>query len=142
MNCSKCGEDKPEEDFPKRGSKGRGSYCLVCQRSYSKRHYQETKEVRNSDRTRRRKEERLRLRQEVAELKSNPCLDCGETHPHWAMDFDHRKGEEKLFNVGYGVNRYSRGVVLREIAKCDLVCALCHRYRTYGEKRLGQCTWL
>jgi len=47
------------------------------------------------------------------------------------MDFDHREGENKMFSIG-SENHKSWPVVLAEIAKCDLVCANCHRLRTAG----------
>jgi hypothetical protein len=50
------------------------------------------------------------------------------------MDFDHRPDEEKLFDVGTGL-LYSKEKVLAEIAKCDLICACCHRIRTDVRKR-------
>jgi hypothetical protein len=46
------------------------------------------------------------------------------------MDFDHISGEKKN-NVGTMVaHGHSRQAVMDEIAKCDLVCANCHRIRT------------
>jgi hypothetical protein len=49
------------------------------------------------------------------------------------MDFDHREGEKKLSNVA-DLNfhrRTSLRKLLAEIAKCDVVCANCHRERTH-----------
>ena len=31
----------------------------------------------------------------ILELKSKPCLDCGNVFPPECMDFDHRDPEEK-----------------------------------------------
>jgi hypothetical protein len=47
------------------------------------------------------------------------------------MQFDHRPGEGKSFDVASAVRGYSRKRILAEIAKCDLVCANCHAVRTY-----------
>jgi len=72
-----------------------------------------------------------------ADIKSNPCRDCGRTFPVVCMDFDHRDGSVKLYNVGSMVaHHYNRGLIEEEIAKCDLVCANCHRIRT-AERRTG-----
>lgn len=62
--------------------------------------------------------------------ESHPCTDCGQFFLSVVMDFDHVKGE-KLFNIGPSVNSYSRTRILTEIEKCELVCANCHRIRTY-----------
>jgi len=62
-------------------------------------------------------------------LKSErPCFDCGGMFSPEAMDFDHVRGE-KLFNVG-DVFNHPWDEVRREMDKCDLVCACCHRLRT------------
>jgi len=49
------------------------------------------------------------------------------------MEFDHREGEEKLCNVADldCQQRVSLRTLMAEIAKCDLVCANCHRERTF-----------
>jgi hypothetical protein len=85
------------------------------------------------DRNDRRRRDRIRW---VRELKNAPCMDCDGRFPWYVMDFDHRDGEEKAFNIGDAV----RGMVglerfRAEIAKCDLVCSNCHRIRT--AKRAG-----
>ena len=46
------------------------------------------------------------------------------------MDFDHRDGEVKLFDVSKGMLSLGRAKVLAETAKCDIICANCHRIRT------------
>jgi len=50
------------------------------------------------------------------------------------MDFDHRPGVEKKFDVGAGYS-YTMENVIAENKKCDIVCANCHRLRTYGGSR-------
>lgn len=65
----------------------------------------------------------------LASLKTGPCADCGVTYPHFVMDWDHRPDEEKLFALSKGPS-HSREECLAEVAKCDLVCSNCHRYRT------------
>lgn len=75
---------------------------------------------------------RRRIYDVVMQLKSQPCMDCGKTYPPVVMDFDHRPGEEKLFNVAKAMaDRRGMKKVLDEIAKCDLVCSNCHRIRTW-----------
>lgn len=70
----------------------------------------------------------------VESLKSEPCTDCKKTFPTECMDFDHVAGQ-KLFNIGHLLSRTpTREVLLAEIAKCELVCANCHRIRTRKRK--------
>jgi hypothetical protein len=52
------------------------------------------------------------------------------------MDFDHRPGELKSFGLGAASGR-NREAIVAEIAKCDLVCANCHRVRTKVRASVG-----
>ena len=68
----------------------------------------------------------------MAELKSAPCSDCHRKFPSVCMDFDHVRGR-KLFDIAQG-KELSMASVRREIKKCDLVCANCHRIRSFPEQ--------
>ena len=57
------------------------------------------------------------------------CADCGYNAHAEALDFDHRPGEVKSFNVSKGY-QYAEAIALAEVAKCEVVCANCHRVRT------------
>ena len=71
------------------------------------------------------------------EIKSKPRADCGGSFEVCCMDFDHRDGTEKAYNVGsMFAHHYSRELIETELAKCDLVCANCHRIRT-RDRRTG-----
>jgi len=63
----------------------------------------------------------------VDQLKAEPCVDCGRTFPPAAMDFDHVRGV-KVANISQML-RSPRAELDAEIAKCELVCATCHRLR-------------
>jgi hypothetical protein len=59
------------------------------------------------------------------------------------MEFDHRDGTTKEAAVA---NLVSKGCtdsrLLNEISKCDVVCANCHRLRTYHRlRREGIVSW-
>lgn len=75
-----------------------------------------------------------RAREWLSEQKAKPCMDCGGTYPPECMQFDHRPGEAKLFNIGMLV-RFRHEKLLAEIAKCDVVCANCHAIRTTARAR-------
>ena len=59
-----------------------------------------------------------------------PCFDCGTTFHPAAMQYDHRPGEKKLFQLSVAHTR-NRARFEAERKKCDLVCANCHAVRTY-----------
>ena len=55
------------------------------------------------------------------------------------MDFDHREGEVKTAHVSQMVKLMSVPKLHEEIEKCDVVCANCHRIRTFkrGQRFAG-----
>jgi len=56
-------------------------------------------------------------------------------YPWFMLDFDHIKGE-KLFNLSEAVvDKTSMDKLICEMLKCEVVCANCHRIRTFS--RLG-----
>lgn len=57
-------------------------------------------------------------------------MDCGQCFPAVCMDFDHRPGEIKIASVARVIQAGKLEDLYAEIAKCDLVCANCHRLRT------------
>lgn len=67
--------------------------------------------------------------------ESSPCMDCNISHRYFAMDYDHVRGE-KVANINkllkLGINKFH--LLLKEIAKCDLVCASCHRIRSSNRR--------
>ena len=63
-------------------------------------------------------------------IKSAPCTDCGGRFPSESMDLDHVRGD-KIDHVSQMIKRaYSLSALQREIEKCEVVCANCHRVRT------------
>ena len=96
-------------------------------RAARRKHYHENKQQ-YLDRNAASLAECLRIMQDA---KSVPCMDCGQSYPHYVMDFDHRNPTQKIAEVGR-MARHGKRKLLEEIAKCDVVCANCHRERTHG----------
>lgn len=63
-------------------------------------------------------------------MKSVPCMDCKKQYPYYVMDFDHRDGSTKEYNLSQ-MRFVSKEKFLEEASKCDIVCSNCHRERTY-----------
>jgi hypothetical protein len=62
----------------------------------------------------------------LSELKAvSGCLQCGEAHPD-CLDFHHRDAGAKSFTVCKS-KRWAWDTLLREVEKCDILCANCHR---------------
>jgi hypothetical protein len=63
------------------------------------------------------------------EVKNRPCADCGGWFEPVQMDFDHRDPKQKSFQIGTHL-LHNVIKILKEMEKCDVVCANCHRLRT------------
>ncbi len=74
----------------------------------------------------------------IRKLKENPCTDCTLRFPYYVMDWDHRPGETKSFNVSEALYNYGLERILAEIKKCDLLCSNCHRIRTHKRQFPGE----
>ena len=71
----------------------------------------------------------LNVTQYVREYReSHPCVDCGESDPI-VLEFDHvpELGQKTCEVSACG----SVEAAEREIEKCEVVCANCHKRRTY-----------
>lgn len=118
--------------------------CRTCQKKWAKQYYLKpgTKEkilaYHDSRKDTYREQSRLRRqnrRKFIAEIKNRPCLDCGLRFPYYVMDLDHVRGEKKV-NVSALVDDCTTiKKLMEEVDKCDIVCANCHRIRTYKRKK-------
>lgn len=62
-------------------------------------------------------------------------MRCGGTFPPCVMDFHHRDPSTKAFGLSVGeCASRSTTDVMAEIAKCDLLCANCHRIVEHEEQ--------
>ncbi|HEY4506146.1 MAG TPA: hypothetical protein VJJ24_01725 [Candidatus Paceibacterota bacterium] len=80
------------------------------------------------------KRHRVRVREELfAFLSKNKCADCGENDPI-VLEFDHTERPKKFKQVSKMLSgHYSWKSIAKEIQKCEIRCANCHRRKTYHE---------
>lgn len=93
---------------------------------YFKNWYQQNKEKE----IKRAKKNKKAIRDLIVKEKSKPCADCKVEYPFYVMEFDHAQGK-KILNLASAHLRRGRLSVLKEIAKCDIVCSNCHKARTW-----------
>ena len=78
----------------------------------------------------------------IRAMKMKPCADCGIQYDWWKMQFDHIDPSAKQHNLSEA-HKLSWVKIDAELAKCDVVCVLCHADRTYKGKhyltRRGEC---
>ena len=110
--CKYCGKFFPEDSFGVAVSKSDRVYrrrkCRDC--------YRITKQTlinRYFDWINKQKEER-------------GCKRCGIKDPR-VLDFHHRDEKEKLFSVGGFRRAVGFEQIQKEVQKCEVVCANCHR---------------
>ena len=135
--CYKCGRSMPRRNFYKDRSRADGlnNVCKRCSmtqaESWNKENPKKRAASRKAD-----KAKRLQIRVTLLHsAKDRPCVDCDQRYPPCVMDFDHVRGK-KLGAVGSMVRRMaSEARILTEMAKCEVVCANCHRIRTWKRRR-------
>jgi len=138
-SCSRCKATLPLDAFNKKGLRADGkikyqSFCRECNKVTSKAHYISFREKHLLQL----RESRLRRRKAAQQvilgyLRQHPCVDCGESDIV-VLEFDHLS--DKTLGISVMVTGgYKKDLILKEIAKCEVVCANCHRRRTY--KRQG-----
>jgi hypothetical protein len=118
--CGRCRVLLPGELF-NRHATGLQWWCRKCLRAYHRT---------NRERGRARAIERRERAQAyvLAYLRAHPCVDCGEPDPE-VLEFDHVRGKRTEVSVLVHKGIGDR-VLAQEIAKCEVVCANCHRRRT------------
>lgn len=133
--CAKCGILKNLDDFHWRNkAKGtKAAWCKPCKQAYESEYYRN-----NDNRKRQIRQQSLnayaRNDEIILRYKAVGCKDCGEMNPI-VLDFDHIE-DNKLANVAE-LRGNSIEKLIAEIEKCDVVCANCHRVRTYNRRATG-----
>jgi hypothetical protein len=131
--CYRCKKTKSIEKFSRNKSRSDGysSSCKKCHSVLRREHY-----LKNKDKIRKQvKIQKKAYVKWLRSLKDGPCVDCNIKYPYYVMQFDHRDPKEKEFNIGSMLSlNYNKERVLREVDKCDLVCANCHAERTHKRR--------
>lgn len=129
--CPRCHKIKPIEEFNFKNRKKeiRQSHCKTCHSKESKKFYQKYKKYYLSKAAERNKKTREENAKYIYNyLKKHPCTDCGESNPI-VLEFDHINND-KQYNVSYLTRGFSLNTLKKEISKCEVRCANCHRKKT------------
>ena len=125
--CTKCKDEKNEDEFSWRNkkTKKKQSWCKSCIKKRDNKNYK-LNEERRAQVAISSKNLIIRNRDFVNQLKKNSeCIKCGEDR-YYVLDFHHN--DDKEFNIpilvsgGYAIEKLQK-----EIDKCDILCANCHR---------------
>jgi len=138
-NCPACSKVASLEFFNKRNDTLYHAYCKECMSIKNKINHKKSwpsrkerhMEVRELGRAK-------RVQKLIQYLASKQCVDCGENDIR-VLEFDHLHDKEK--NVSEAVQRWSWARTLKEISKCEIRCANCHRVKTQDSCKSWRSTW-
>ncbi len=110
----------------------------VKQRAAWRKWYREHKDDQDKKEYFRRNKRRAKVRDWFISLKATLfCRRCGFDNPA-ALDFHHKDPKDKEFTIGDAIAQtLSIPRIKREIAKCEVLCANCHRIEHRCVAQLG-----
>lgn len=136
--CTSCQEEKPKSAFSKNKAKKDGlqTTCKACKKEQQKFWYDTNKKAHKANVKKRNefiiKENQAKI---MKILLKSKCIDCGLQDP-LVLEFDHRNRNDKSNNIStLAGSAYSWSKIEKEIAKCDVRCANCHRRKTHIENK-------
>lgn len=137
QKCRICKAIKKIEEFPYIKRLNRvDTKCKQCRYTYFKKYVITNSDKIKSLKAKHNKNAKVRRTDFIRSLKEGkPCIDCGFVGHPCQMDFDHVRGK-KRFTISSTVHSISYKDLLTEILKCDVVCANCHRLRTFNENKI------
>lgn len=133
--CATCEEFKAENEFNWHDKiKGkRWGTCRNCQSEQKKRWYEKNKEKHKANMVENRIKKQAAGRKFIWDyLSTHPCVVCGENDPV-VLEFDHNKGKKRASLSRLVRNGHSIEVIQKEINICQVLCANCHRRKTYKD---------
>ena len=128
--CSKCRTLMPLSNFSKNKTKkdGYSYHCKECMKKYYKEHYTQNK---LQYKLRKNRNTQIRV-DKFKEFKSTlECIECGENHIA-TLDFHHINPDTKEYSVAHLARNVNLDLVKKEIDKCVVLCANCHRKHHYN----------
>lgn len=128
--CSRCKKPFAASTRKKYDRIVNQPYCNECIKLYRREHYYSNKAKYIERAAARNKRVRAELQAKLREyLSGKKCADCGIGDIR-CLEFDHIG--EKNFGISQALSysQKSWDEILKEIAKCEIRCANCHRVKT------------
>ena len=73
------------------------------------------------------KNSRARLKERAVYVMGDKCAICGYDKCQTALEFHHLNGKEKDFTISNHSDRIDWPIIKKELDKCIVLCANCHR---------------
>lgn len=126
--CGYCKNSKALTLFYRRGKTGHQAWCKECSNSNRKAVYTNNfPREQHRKKTLRAKYSKENMTNIFRYLSEQGCKDCGEKDPI-VLEFDHK--QDKKYNISDRVRRAVWATLQKEIEKCEVRCANCHRRKT------------
>jgi len=135
--CPKCQRELSESEFNWKVKNVKlAVHCKDCSRKYIKEHYKNNLGYYLTKAHKRNHEQDITCHNYIGSyLSAHPCVDCGEKDI-LVLEFDHRDRKEKEIDICQTVRHgYSIDRIKKEILKCEVRCANCHRRKTAKENK-------
>jgi len=124
--CSQCKLDKPLTEYYKYTTGKPHGQCKSCIR----KHQQDKRNLNRIDYNKSNQKRHTESKARAIEYKGGFCNDCGGTFHQSVYDFHHIDPNEK--DSSWSLHR-SWEYLKKELDKCILLCANCHRIRHWKE---------
>lgn len=108
--CSKCRQYLTADHF----TRGGDAYCTKCQSKY-------------------RREKVVENKLKALGYMGGVCADCHKEYPYAVYDFHHKDPSQKDREIA-SMRRWSWENIKKELDKCVMLCANCHRMRHLQEE--------
>lgn len=133
--CNKCASMKPFSEFHKDSSNlwGYAYYCKVCACKNSRKNWHARTEDKKAKHRQKQVEFKKARKREFVKLFGDRCFDCKQSFHDVCYDFHHLDMSTKEYNPSTATFM-SMEVALKELEKCILLCANCHRMRHYKKE--------
>ena len=130
--CTICKHRKIITDFniKRTSSDGRQPACRECNKKRSNAYYAANREKHKKNVKVYKKKYKEELhRWLINYFLEHPCIDCGESDIR-CLEFDHVRGKKSRDVSILLRNICGLSTIQKEIKKCDVRCANCHRKKT------------
>lgn len=136
LNCHPFKSSKTGRKLDRKTSEGKVCACKLCKKSY--KYSRKKGHLLTLCITCKQKVHDKKMKERAIAYKGGKCKKCSYKKCAEALEFHHRDAKKKLFQISpYGF-RKSWKILKKELNKCDLLCANCHRETEYaGGARSG-----
>lgn len=115
-----------------------GNSCKICANKRARKDYKKRMEnpVWRENRRRTQKEKARQGKRKIVDFLGRKCNTCGGVFPDAVYDLHHVDRENKEFNIS-DMRKLSWTKQKKELRKCILLCANCHRIETFPDESIN-----